>query len=348
MRNWFPVFFLLIIAISLSGCTILDGDREIKQAYGEALKTFNEFRGTDFNPPLEVVDTKWVVEKWGSYQPREELFYKAMLILPANYTFEKAKEHDLASFVAFTWEGKIYVVRDNFDAKTFRRTVYHELEHLYQERFNITSDGTFDGEKAKASAIEGDAKLISRVIAGEDYGKERQSEVNEDNAYPLLGYAPYLYGYNLAIEVYNRTGDTKEMLENPPVGMEQVMHPEKYFAHESFEQVSLNTSGDEDRLGELFVFFFLAAHVDDVIARVAAEGWNGDAYTLNETGWAWKIAFDSEKDANEFAYACVNMLEKLGRKEDGYYLIEEKYLPQKIKVVRDGNTVTLVSQFLEV
>ncbi|WP_457591835.1 hypothetical protein [Geoglobus sp.] len=347
MRKILPVFFLIVLVVSLSGCTLLDGDREIKQAYEEALKTFNDFRGTDLNPPLQIVDTEWVVEKWGSYQPREELFYKAMMLLPANYTFEKAKEHDLSSFVAFTWEGKIYVVRDNYDPETFKRTVYHELEHLYQERFNISSDGTFDGEKAKASTIEGDAKLISRIIAGESYEKERQSEVSEDNAYFLLGYAPYLYGFNLAIEVYNRTGDTKEMLERPPSSMEQVMHPEKYFSREGFEQVSLN-GGEQNRLGELFLFFFLAAHVDDVIARVAAEGWNGDAYTLNDSGWAWKIAFDSEKDANEFIYACVNMLEKLGRKEGDHYVIEEKYLPQKIKVVRDGSTVTLTSRFLEV
>lgn len=347
MRKYLPIFFLVMLAVLLSGCTLLDGDREITQAYDEALKTFNEFRGTDLSPPLEVVDTKWVVERWGDYRPEEELFYKAMLLLPANYTFEKAKKHDLSSFVAFTWEGKIYVVRDNYDPKTFKRTIYHELEHLFQERFNITSDGTFDGEKAKASTIEGDAKLISRIIAGERYEKEKQSEVNEHNAYFLLGYAPYLYGFNLAIEVYNRTGDTIAMLEDPPVSMEQVMHPEKYFNREGFERVELNAQ-KTDRLGELFLFFFLAAHVDDAIARIAAEGWNGDAYALNDTGWIWKIAFDSEKDATEFVYACNNMLEKLGKKEGDYYLLEREYLPQRIKVVRDGNTVTLTSQFLEV
>ncbi|MBE8539021.1 hypothetical protein [Geoglobus acetivorans] len=342
--NWRILSLIFLTALVLACTTQIDAD--IRKNYDDALKTFNAFRNTDLNPELKIVDTEWVIEKWGNYDQKDEIFYKAMLLLPANYSFKKAKEHDLSSFVAFTWEGKIYVVKDNFNEETFRRTVYHELEHLYQERFNITSDGTFDGEKAKASTIEGDAKLISRVLARENYTKESLSEVDEKNAYFLLGYAPYLFGYNLAIEVFNRTNDTVSLLERPPTTMEQVIHPEKYFAKEGFERVYLGDN--QNRLGELFVLFFLAAHTDDSIAWVAAEGWNGDAYTLNDTGWQWKISFDSEKDAVEFYYAVNNMLKILGNFEDGYYTIEGKYLPQKIKVELDGNYVTLTSHFLEV
>ncbi len=339
----------VLISVSVSAC-ILDGnysiDQSIKKSYEEAVERFNHFRNSDLNPELRIVDKDWVIQQWGSFEQKEEVFYKAMMLLPANYSFKKAKEHDLGSFVAFTWEGKIYVVRENFDEKTFKRTVYHELEHLFQERYAISSDGTFDGDKAKASAIEGDAKLISRVIAGESYGKENLSELDEDNAYFLLGYAPYLFGYNLAIEVFNRTGDTITMIEIPPESMEQVMHPDRYFENEGFEEINL---GDEqNRLGELFILFFLGAHVTDSIAWIAAEGWNGDAYILNDTGWIWKISFDSQKDAVEFYYAASNMMEKLGEKDGDGYLIKEKYLPQRIKIELDGRYVTITSRFLEV
>jgi len=340
---------IILASISISACTQNGGyavDENIKKSYDEAVRTFNEFRGSNLNPEIKIVDKNWVIGKWGSYEQKEEIFYKAMLLLPANYSFKKAKEHDLGSFVAFTWEGKIYVVRENFDEKTFKRTIYHELEHLFQEKYEISSDGTFDGEKAKASAIEGDAKLISRVIAGDEYNKENLSELDEDNAYFLLGYAPYLFGYNLAIDVFNRTGDTITLIENPPKSMEQVMHPEKYFSNEGFEKIDLGEKSN--RLGEMFILFFLGAHVDDYIARVAAEGWNGDGYLLNDTGWTWKISFDSEKDAVQFYYAMNNMLSRIGEKGGDGYTVSGKYLPQKIKVRLEGSYVTITSRFLEV
>ncbi len=344
--KWTLIAVLILMSFTLSACVQESIDRNIKKSYEDAVKTFNEFRGSDLNPELKIVDKNWVIKHWGSYEPKEEIFYKAMLLLPANYSFKKAKEHDLGSFAAFTWEGNIYVVRENFKEDTFKRTVYHELEHLFQNRYNISSDGTFDGEKAKASAIEGDAKLISRVIAGDGYKKETLSELDENNAYFLLGYAPYLFGYNLAIEVFNRTGDTIAMLKNPPETMEQVIHPEKYFSKEGYEKVYLGKN--QNRLGELFLLFFLGAHVSDRIAWIAAEGWNGDAYILNDTGWMWKISFDSKKDAVEFYYAVSNMMSELGIKENGEFVIKEKYLPQKIKIKLDGNYVTLTSRFLEV
>ena len=333
MKKVFVVFFLVLFAACVD---------EIEETYKQALKDFNEFRGTDFNPELEVVDTDFVLKHWGGYSESESLFYKAMMILPANYSFKKAKEHDLRSFVAFVWEGKIYVVKENFDKETFKRTVYHELEHLYQNRFNISSDGTFDGEKAKAAAIEGDARLIARILAKEPLEKERIMEINEDNAYFVLSSLHYALGYNLALEVYNRTGDTVYLLQNPPKTTEQILHPEKYFKNESF----LNLDG-EDRLGELFLFVFLATHTLDSSARIAAEGWNGDAYTINESGWIWKIAFDSEKDAEEFEIAVNLMLTKVGEKEGDVYVVKEKYLPQTIKVERKNEIVILRSKFLE-
>jgi len=344
------IFLVVFLSAFLLSCTSVyekgSLESKIKEDFKDALQKFNRFRNTDLNPDVEVVDKNWVIEHWGSYESKEELFYKAMLLLPANYTFKKAKEHDLGSFVAFTWKEKIFVVRENYDPESFKETIFHELEHLYQERFKITSDGSFDGEKAKASAIEGDAKLISRILSNQTYKKEELSELNEENAYFLLSYAPYLFGFNLAIETFNRTGDTLLLLQNPPSTMEQVIHPEKYFAHEGFERIKIGEN--QDRLGELFMIFFLASHVDDYIATIASEGWNGDAYLLNDTGWMWKVSFDTERDAVEFQYACNNMLTKIGEKVNGYFIVRGKYLPQKIKIERDGRYVTLVSHFLEV
>ncbi len=331
------LFVLLVLLVLLAGCT-----DEITPTFEKALKKFNEFRGTEFNPELKVVDTNFVVKHWGGYSQSEDIFYKALMILPANYSFEKAKEHDLRTFSAFVWEGKIYVVKENFNKESFERTVYHELEHLYQERFNITSDGTFDGEKAKASTIEGDAKLISKLLFGDELKKEDIPEITEDNAYFVLSSLHYTLGYNLALEVYNRTGDTVYLLQHPPRTTEQVMHPEKYFANESFE----NMGGD--RLGEMFVYVFLAAHVLDSSAKIAAEGWNGDSFEMNSTGWKWNISFDTEKDAVEFETAVTLMLMKLGTPENGSFVIKEKYVPQKIKVERKGRYVTLESEFVEV
>ncbi len=322
-------------------------DSEIRRAYIEALKDFNEFRDTNLHPELKIISSDFVVHKWGRITQTEDMFYKVMMILPKNYTFKKAKEHDLKSFSAFTWEGKIYIVKENFNRKSIKETILHELEHLYQKRFNITDDGTFDGERAKASVIEGDAKFTSKMILNYKIEKENTStfEINEENAYFMLSYLPYVYGYNFIIEVYNRTKSTDIILENPPKSMEQVIHPKKYFSKEEFivPKAHLKNEIRNDRLGEMFLFIFLATHVLDSASFHASKGWNGDTFVMNHTSWLWNISFDSEEDAIQFEFAVNIMLQKIGEKSDGVYIISDKYIPQSINVERKGSFVVIKS-----
>jgi len=65
------------------------------------------------------------------------------------------------------WQGRIYVVEENFDPTDefkAKSTFVHELTHILQESYSIPArPKTFDGDKAKTSLTEGDATSRARA-----------------------------------------------------------------------------------------------------------------------------------------------------------------------------------------
>jgi hypothetical protein len=115
---------------------------------------------------------------------------------------------------------------------------------------------------------------------------------------------------------------------NPPQSTEQVLHPEKYAAHEAPIEVQLAkpavavgpgwTEVGQDTLGEFILRLWLTQNgVSSADARAAVAGWGGDRLALLR-GPAGKellelrTAWDSAADAAEFAKAAEAALTHLG------------------------------------
>ena len=133
----------------------------------------------------------------------------------------------------------------------------------------------------------------------------------------------YLGGLALVKEAYARGGTAgiDALYRRPPVSMEQVLHPRKYFAgtdppvQARFPEPETWRTGGWQRVGEgtwgeLNVRIWLAERgVAEDRAEKAAEGWGGDFYRVmkgpdGSTGFVWRTCWDTEADAAEFAAAC--------------------------------------------
>lgn len=139
-------------------------------------------------------------------------------------------------------------------------------------------------------------------------------------------YTAYLQGA-LAVDLARREGGweaVNALFRNPPASSEQILHPEKMQGPERDEPVDIRlpeiaealpaewSLAEEDVLGELGVRILLSLWSTDtaeaVTAKRAAAGWDGDRYyyfTAQPAGemLVWQTAWDTEKDAEEFAGA---------------------------------------------
>lgn len=366
------VVTLTFIAIALLSLLAFQGshvDKEyiekVEGLYSNVMRNFSKIRGYDVEVPLKVVTVQWVLERWGAekvdseYLRNEELFLKSLLLVPKNFSYPERKSEEVRSFRAFSWEGAIYVVYENFNPdESAAETMAHELEHIVQEKyFELKSDGSYDGEKAYAATIEGDAVLMGWLYTKKNISIEHyeMSEINERNCLDFLYHFPYIYGARFVCEAYINGGyaEVDKILKNLPQTTEQIIHPEKYYSNEGFEYIGEDAFAQnmelikKDRLGEILVFVFLAAHIDDDVASKAAEGWNGDSYILykNTNGfiWRWTIAWDSKEDAYEFYNAVKEMLSDVGWGDDGW--VNAPYIEQRVEVELNGKAVIIKGEY---
>jgi hypothetical protein len=336
-----------------------------EQLLEEARGEFEKIRGVLVRPvTLEVVNTSWVLENWGrAYADpeiaeilREEKIYKSLFMIPQDVSLYKAKLDWTGSYHAAKWQGKIYIVEDNFDiTKNFsvKSTFVHELTHILQDSYSIPRRlSTFDGDKARASLTEGDATLMADTFRGEGVNPVSSVIPDESVLSPIilpilsdelqlslpdtiddLNRFPYRYGVEFVKTLYEQGGGWKAVDEaymNPPNTTEQVMHPEKYFAQETTQAVEAPAiSGDwnltkTERYGEYFILVMLEKWISSGDAERAAEGWGGDNLTFYERDdeylFTWNIVWDSMDDANEFYSAFQEMMDRTSAKEeDGNY-----------------------------
>mgnify|MGYP000167908978 CR=1 FL=1 len=349
--------------------------RQVRSLLSDALKEIKEVRG--LSPPenveFEVVTLSWVKENWGrSYAKaekerilREERIYKALFVIPENASLYKAEIEWAGFIMTAVWQGKIYIVREYFDPwnrEEAMKTLLHELTHIIQEKyFSLPERATFDGGKAKAALIEGDACLVEEIYEN----KTNESLLNtrlfasRDGGLPdsilRLNYFPYVYGLKFVETLYVNGGwnAVNRAYEHPPTTTEQIMHPEKYFNGEEAEDVEEPTVlGDKwqkvrnDRLGEYFILVMLGNWVSIEEAERAAEGWGGDNFTYYEKGAdyliTWNITWDSLKDAREFYLSFQSMMQKVEVEEKNRNLWYKhgRYISVKL---RGRSTLIVVS-----
>ncbi|MFO7968116.1 MAG: DUF4157 domain-containing protein [Archaeoglobaceae archaeon] len=353
---------LALIFVAAYGYQQISYDLEVKDLYEEVKTNFTQLRGYELdNVSIKVVNTQWVKDRWGSqtvqeqvpqYLKNQELFFKSLMLVDENFSYYQRKDQEVAGFMAFSWEGDVYVVKENFDPNSpgAGETLAHELEHLVQARqFELENDGTYDGERAVGSIIEGDATLAGKKYAGKNVSPSRSFEVNEDNSLNFLYMFSYNFGYPYLAKIYQEEGyeGVNRVLRDYPITTEQIIHYNytrnvfKELENDEFEGELVK----EDRLGELMAFTFLARHLNDTTAKQAAEGWNGDSYVLyrdnDSFNWQWKLAWDSKSDARQFYNTSRDMLDELGTFENGKWVISEGYLDQEIEIVLNGSVVVL-------
>ncbi len=326
-----------------------------EQLLEEAREEFEKIRGVPVRQvTLEVVNTSWVTENWGrafadpeiAEIHREEKIYKALFIISQDDNLYDASLDWVASYRAAKWQGKIYVVEENFDPtlrKSAESTFVHELTHIFQDSYSIPArPSTFDGDKARASLTEGDATLMADTFRGEGINPVSSIIPSEkvlsapavimfsggvQPALPPtiddLNRFPYKYGVEFVEALYEHGGGweaVNEAYANPPNTTEQVMHPEKYFAQEDAQPAEAPSITGEwnltktERFGEYFILVMLDKWISTSDAEKAAEGWGGDNLSYYEKEdkyfFTWNITWDSKNDAQEFYLAFQKMMDK--------------------------------------
>src|SRR5205085_10713124 len=140
---------------------------------------------------------------------------------------------------------------------------------------------------------------------------------------------PYEQGFAWVNKLYKRGGwaQVSQAFTELPQSTEQVMHPDKYFAHEAPIKVSVPDIAsalgagwqriDYDVNGEWNYYQILAEYVQPTseVERAAA-GWGGDRYAVYEHQPDGRVAivqstvWDTEQDAREFFDAYAKRTER--------------------------------------
>ena len=335
-KTVFLVCLIVILLVSVFGVRLLlsverpQGEEYkalAEQLLSEAKEEFETIRGVSVREVvLEVVNQSWVTENWGvAYVDTEEItmeenVYKALFMISQDANLTDVQLEWTGMFHAAKWNGKIYVVEENFDVTDgFKATstFVHELTHIMQETYSLPTRTTFDGSKALTSLKEGDATLMADTFKN-DGVVPPSAEVNVPGTSGLpesinkLNRFVYRYGVEFVKALYEQGGWTvvDDAYANPPTTTKQIMHPEKYFAQEddkTVEAPSINadwTLKKTDSFGEYFIRVMLDNWLSENDAELAAEGWGGDVIKYYEKDddfmFTWNIVWDSEDDAYEF------------------------------------------------
>lgn len=344
-----------------------------EQLLSDAREEFEDIRGVSVREvTLEVVNQSWVTENWGkAYADSEieeirieEKIYKALFMISQDVSLYEARLEWTGMFHAAKWQGKIYVVEENFDVTNefkAKSTFVHELTHIMQESYSLPERTTFDGAKALTSLKEGDATFMADIFKNHEVIPVSYSVTPDDGtslSVPLvllfgdvvqptlpdtiddLNRFPYRYGVEFVKELYAQGGweTVEEAYENPPNTTEQIMHPEKYFAQEDVQTVEAPSITGEwnlkktDSFGKYFILVMLDNWISETEAEKAAEGWGGDNFTYYEKDddflFTWNIAWDSKDDAQEFYFAFQEMMDKTSAEKQtgGYWFADERYI----------------------
>lgn len=223
----------------------------------------------------------------------------------------------------------------------------HELTHALQDqhfnlrRFENWPKGDSDAELAAHALIEGDATFTMIAFARRDQSRLRallKSAEADAGSMEQIEHAPralresllfpYQNGAAWVAELYKRGGWARisQAFTDLPQSTEQILHPEKYFAHEAPVKVSMPDISsklganwkrvDYDVNGEWSLYLILDEYLKaEKESREAAAGWSGDRYAVYENRKTGEVMigqnsiWDTDKDAREFFDAYVKRTE---------------------------------------
>jgi hypothetical protein len=242
---------------------------------------------------------------------------------------------------------QIFYLADWVNLDEQQPVMAHELTHALQDqhfnlrRFEHWPKGDSDAELAAHALVEGDAMLtmsfyvmrdLKRAVAMMKSMNAGGSTQEIDRAPRALKESllfPYDQGLSFTQQLYKRGGwaQVSQAFTDLPQSTEQIMHPDKYFAHDAPVKLSVpdiaTTLGtgwrriDYDVNGEWNYYEILAEYLpSDKEAERAAAGWGGDRYAVYEQAQTGSVliaqatTWDTEQDAREFADAYARRVAK--------------------------------------
>jgi hypothetical protein len=274
-----------------------------------------------------------------------EVTLKKRGLVGADFQYRAFMIKLLTEQVAGYYEPKLqeFFLADWIDLEGQKPVMAHELTHALQDqhfnlrRFQHWPKGDSDADLAAHALIEGDAVLamtiymarhplvalaFRRVMESDTTSSEQFKQAPRFLRESLV--FPYLEGGEWATQLYKHGGWDRisKAFTELPESTEQVMHPEKYTAHEAPVRVSLPDIRDllgarwkrisYDVTGEWGYYLILDQFLNSAIeSKRAASGWGGDRFAVYEgprptdVFMAQSTVWDTENDAREFfdAYA---------------------------------------------
>ena len=281
--------------------------------------------------PAEMHATEQALKKLGLAPP--DFQYRPFLI--------KLLSEQVAGY--FDPKQQEFFLADWIDLEGQKPVMAHELTHALQDqhfnlrRFEHWPRGDSDAELAAHSLIEGDATLAMKIYMAKNpmvalafvrsFGSSSMpSEVFTKAPRSLRESLvfPYQEGLEWATALYKSGGWTavSRAFSALPQSTEQIMHPDKYAAHEAPVKVTLaDVRGqlgskwkriDYNVNGEWSYYLILDQFLNsEAESKRAAAGWAGDRYALYEGATPDDVfltqlsLWDTENDAREFFEAYV-------------------------------------------
>ena len=281
--------------------------------------------------PAEMHATEQALKKLGLAPP--DFQYRNFLI--------KLLSEQVAGY--FDPKQQEFFLADWIDLEGQKPVMAHELTHALQDqhfnlrRFEHWPKGDSDAELAAHSLIEGDATLAMKIYMAKNpmvalafvraFGSNAMpSEVFTKAPRSLRESLvfPYQEGLEWATALYKSGGWTavSRAFTVLPQSTEQILHPDKYAAHEAPVKVTLpDVRGqlgpkwkriDYNVNGEWSYYLILDQFLNsEAESKRAAAGWAGDRYALYEGATpadvfiAQLTMWDTENDAHEFFEAYV-------------------------------------------
>ncbi len=212
-----------------------------------------------------------------------------------------------------------------------KEVLVHELTHaLDDQHFGLDRPDLVDSSDDAASAfqalVEGNALRVEQKWYESRSAAEQAAIDGVDKAeapgtadgpspdvFTRLMAFPYAVGLPFVEAVVDAGGQARldASFRKPPATTEQVLHPDRFLAGESWRKVPPpRADGDiiaESSLGELGLILVTGTTTSRSDSRRAAEGWAGDSYRAwtkdDRTCIRWYIEMDSSTDTAELVAA---------------------------------------------
>ena len=211
-----------------------------------------------------------------------------------------------------------------------RIVLAHELTHALQDqnfgllKMPLEIKNNDDLALATSALIEGDATLVMNDYSLQNFklkdlhkslaGLLTQNMKQFQDAPRILRDSmtfPYVRGMEFCDALRDEGGyeAVSAAYKEPPASTSQILHPEKFFAHEQpvrveWPDTSVNGQKpvEDNVLGEFGTRILLSQWLDDKTGIEASQGWRGDRYLAFDNGRAlvWKTLWADDAHAQKF------------------------------------------------